>query len=321
MNNIYEYKANKYKLKYLKLKQLKNNNQLEGGMFEFLSKIFTLPTTVTIKAIEPTNSTAPTPTHYPLNKIINTVTKENKLLNFMNNINNKQKEEQKQYILNMLLNLSNSIKIIIENINTYTIIKGNFEDIFDNEYKLIIIDNIIKLDNYPLIIKYLDNIKQYNDKSHLIELLLNEKKLNQEQLFDRNKLYTPDIENRYKKIHNEVYGANKKFDKLEWIETNEMKLINKEKLNEIFQKLHNNSNINDYKNIILSILKQYYIIELCNYFMNVIYNINYHLPIFRKLQIFLQNTTYFNITKDDIDKLLSILNYFITELKILNISK
>jgi hypothetical protein len=32
MNNIYEYKANKYKLKYLKLKQLKNNNQLEGGL-------------------------------------------------------------------------------------------------------------------------------------------------------------------------------------------------------------------------------------------------------------------------------------------------
>ena len=87
-----------------------------------------------------------------------------------------------------------------------------------------------------------------------------------------------------------------------------MKLINKEKLNEIFKNLDNNSNINDYKNIILSILKQYYIIELCNYFMNVIYNINYHLPIFRKLQIFLQQKNYFNITRDDINELLLIFN-------------
>ena len=30
MNDIYEHKAIKYKQKYLKLKQLKNNNQLEG---------------------------------------------------------------------------------------------------------------------------------------------------------------------------------------------------------------------------------------------------------------------------------------------------
>lgn len=291
MNDIYEYKAIKYKQKYLKLKQLKNNNQLDGGMFEFLSKIFTRPTTVTtpttptsatIKAIEPTNSTASTQTHHPLNKIINTVTKETKLLNFMNEINYKQK----QYILFCLLNLSNSIKIIIENINTYTIVIGNFEDIFNNEYKLIIIDNIIKLDNYPLIIKYLDNIKQYNDKSHLIELLLNEKKSNN----------------------------------FEWVQSNEMKLINKEKLDEIFQNLDNNSNINDYKNIILNILKQYYIIELCNYFINVIYNIsaiygiNYHLPIFHELLIFLQDKNYFNITKDDIKELLLIFNDFITEI-------
>jgi hypothetical protein len=259
-----------------------------------------------------------------LNTIINTIilesattNKQTKLSNIMIEIENKFLLIEK-YKLLCLLNLVNSIKIIIKNIDKYQIIKGDFEDIFDNEYNLIILDNKIQLYEYPLIKIYLDNIHQYKNKSDLIQLLLNLKKLHLEELYNRNKIYNPDIEKNYKKLYKMGITNEKKYNKYEFFESEKMKIINKEQLEDFFNNLSDVSNIDDYKKIISSNLKQYYIIELCKYFINVIANMFYESYsqslILKKLVTVLEYKNHFNITDYDINKLLDIFDEFITEI-------
>jgi hypothetical protein len=230
-------------------------------------------------------------------------------------------EQQNKLIL--LIKLINNIKKVITTISKENNILGDIsiENIFDSNYDLKEDIKNYKLNEKQLIIQYFLKIKD-NDKNKkykkkdLIELLLNKKKLDLDEKLNN------DIEERYKKLHYELYGHNNNFDVYKWLETtNEMKLLNKEELNEIFKDLNDSDeyDLEVYKQFIFKIAIIYDILKLWDYFLSKALNILIYIdiPISKKLirkLVFLGKDIRNNLSILNISELLLIFDKIIVEI-------
>ena len=227
--------------------------------------------------------------------------------------------KQQKELIN-LINLINSIKKVITTISKEKNILGNIsiEDIFDSNYDVKEDIRYYKLDekqldNYPLItqliIKYFLKIKDKDKKylkTELIQLLLNEKKSYLDEKLKEIKNKVPDIEERYKKIHYEVYHHNDNFNVYEWVDRKIMYLLNEEQLYEIFKGLGDSyeHDLEDYAQIILNIAIIDDIFKLWDYFLHKAINILIYIPIHIRKDL-IRELVFFG---SDIKNVLSILN-------------
>jgi len=259
LNDKYYQKYIKYKNKYITLKKQNNNNDLEGGMFESLYNLFT------------TKPKSPPPLPPPPKLRLVHPQKDIlfKLLEMIKTIIRKILTEKKFFLYKDINNIFSK--------NTYDIFKKNISisDYNLNDIKYYNLDNLNNnllqelekldmLDNY-LLIKYFIKIKNKDinikySKTELIDLILNEKQLELNEFFKR------------------PYIIKNNINKYNYVQNKEEKFINMKQLEIIFNELDfNKYHLTDFENILsknlLNYLINFNILQLSNYFVNVILNI------------------------------------------------
>ena len=382
MNDIYEYKAIKYKLKYLKLK-----NDLKGGVGIGVGKSFTpenyeellrpyrqaMQQQQAIQSQQPQYAQAIQPQQPQYAQAMQlqpqyvqpqAITQpqyvQSQAMSQQQFVQARtmQQQPRQQQPLSIkeakikLINLIESIKKIIKLNNNEELIFNikptnkqiqsnnlidNFDNFFDSNFILkmqkiihqkyyhLISNDINQIYNYSiplqLIITYFLKIKNIKDnnkkyfKKELIELLLNEKKLDLDNKLIELKKKKPNIENNFQQIHIEIYGDDKSFDIYKYLEIYLYGYFDsKNKYFEILDEIFENNflssyskyDLNYYENKILKIAMYEDILKLFDYLRHVINQLLAYNIIYRKLFfeiMHLRNKIVLGISIQKLDKI------------------